>query len=812
MKSLAKLAVSYPWAAIAVTLAITLAMGSVIAIRGIQFNGSLESLARKDSDSQFYDQVKGAFGDDRVIVVALTTDDVFTPIFVNKLAKLTSELEAVHGVEEAQSLTNVKSIRRVGEDVVVDKLLPAGASAEQLESIRTGVVTDPIYVRNYVSADGRTAGINVFLKQMDESATRQVAREVSRIARASAGRDDLILAGVPIMDDVGINSMTQDMLLCSPLAALVCALIFFLAFRSVWGAVLPMGAIMIGITWTLGLMSLMNRSITIATLSLPIILFAVGGSYMFHVLNQYRLSMTGGLGGAAGRTTPDNPNRNQSWFEPIYPRAGDRKVDWLWGLRFILPAVLVSGLTVIAGFGALASSSIPTARDMGLFDTLGVAAILVITITFVPAMLTVIGPERLGIRPDGAERHHHPGPMTRLLGNVTSIVLHRPALVLGICGALVIAAAAGLSVLRVNTNYLKIFPASSRVARDTNRLHQTLAGVSTIELIVTGPPGMLYTPDALKNIDALENFARRQPGVDSTISIVDIIKRVSSTLDQRQAPDTIPGTEESIRRIYRDFLAGQRSVSRLAEVGENQNGSRAAIVVRTNIFGSDEVRSLIENVDRWSRDHLAPGLEARATGSVVLLNDASDAVGASQVSSLAIALTSIYVMMVALFASPLIGLVALIPNVVPVLWLFGFLGATGIPLDITTSLVATSALGLAVDNAVHMIRRYRQCSSEVGEDGWTMWLTMHRTGRPMILANLTLMAAFSVFMASSFVPVRLAGLLWVVTIAGCLGADLFLLPVLMKARFCRVGVAKATSRAPEALSGELVHQDAERFR
>ena len=811
MKSLAKLAVSYPWAVIAITLGITLAMGSVIAIRGIHFNGSLESLARKDSDSQFYDQVKGAFGDDRVIVVALTTDDVFTPQFVNKLAKLTSELEGVPGVEEAQSITNIKSIRRAGDDVVVDKLVPPGATEEELKALRAGVVTDPIYVKNYISEDGRTAGINVFLKQMDESATRQVAREVSRIARAGAGHDDLLLAGVPIMDDVGINSMTKDMLLCSPLAALVCAVIFFLAFRSVWGAVLPMGAIMIGITWTLGLMSLMNRPITIATLSLPIILFAVGGSYMFHVLNQHRLSMTGGLGGSGRGRTSKSVTQGQTWFEPLYPGAGDPKIDWLWGLRFILPAVLVSGLTVIAGFGALASSSIPTARDMGLFDTLGVAAILVITITFVPAMLTVIKPERMGISRTRVEHHHYPGLMTRVLGNVTSIVLHRPGLVLGVCGILVLAAMAGLTRLRVNTNYLKIFPASSRMVRDTNQLHERLAGVSTIELIVTGPPGMVYSPEALKNIDSLEKFVRVQPGVDSAISIVDIIKRVSSTLDPHQAPDAVPSTEESTRRIYQDFLAGQRSVSRLAEVGQNQSGSRAAIVVRTNIFGSDEVHRLIDSINRWSRDHLAPGLEARATGSVVLLNDASDAVGASQVSSLAIALTSIYIMMVALFASPLIGLVALIPNVVPVLWLFGFLGATGIPLDITTSLVATSALGLAVDNAVHMIRRYRQCSSEVGEDGWTMWLTMHRTGRPMILANLTLMAAFSVFMASSFVPVRMAGLLWVVTIAGCLGADLFLLPVLMKARICRVGVDRAKTPVPEALSPELV-QDAERFR
>jgi predicted RND superfamily exporter protein len=809
MKKLAKLAVSQPWAVIGVTLAITLLMGTAIAIRGIHFNGSLGSLARKDSDSDFYDQVKSTFGDDRVIVVGLTTEDVFTPQFVAKLSKLTSDLAAIQGVEDAQSVANVKAIKRTGEDVIVDKLIPPGSSQADLSSIRAGVITDPLYLKNYISADGRTAGINVFLQQLQESEARRVAQEVARIARAEAGKDELILAGVPIMDDVGINSMTRDMLVCSPLAALVCAVIFFLAFRSVWGAVIPMGAILIGITWTLGVMSLMNRPITIATLSLPIILFAVGGSYMFHVLNQHRLSMTARMG-ATGGVAALRGRRHRSWVEPDYPAGSDLQTDWLWGLNFILPAVLVSGLTVIAGFGALASSTIPTARDMGIFDTLGVAAILMITITFVPALLTVIGPDRLGIRQDVAESHH-PGLMTRALGNVTSVVLYRKGVVLGVCGALVLLAIAGLARLRVNTNYLKIFPASSQVARDTRSLHERLAGVSTIELIVSGPEGALYKPGFLKDIDSLTKFAQSQPGVDSAISIVDIIKRVSAALNPGQEPDTVPDSDETIRTIYREYLEGQRSVSRLAEAKGASGGSRAAIVIRTNIFSSDEVRRLIAELDRWSHDHLAPGIEARATGSVVLLNDASDAVGASQLSSLAIALASIYIMMVALFGSPVIAVVALIPNLVPILWLFGFLGATGIPLDITTSLVATSALGLAVDNAVHMIRRYRQCSSEVGEDGWTMWLTMHRTGRPMILANLTLMAAFSVFMASSFVPVRLAGLLWVVTIAGCLAADLFLLPVLMKARISRVKVDSTRSRAPSIHSRELAHQDVERF-
>src|SRR5262249_33520610 len=150
--------------------------------------------------------------------------------------------------------------------------------------------------------------------------------------------------------------------------------------------------------------------------------------------------------------------QQQPWFEPPYPGAGNRLVDWLWGLSFILPAVVVSGLTVIAGFGALASSSIPTPRGMGLFDTIGVAASVIIPIPSVQAMLTVINPNRWGIR-EAQPVAHHPRAMTRALGSITSIVLYRPIAVLAVCGALIVLAVAGLSMLRVNTNYLKIFPA-----------------------------------------------------------------------------------------------------------------------------------------------------------------------------------------------------------------------------------------------------------------------------------------------------------------------------------------------------------------
>jgi predicted RND superfamily exporter protein len=801
--------VSKPRLIIATALSVTVLMAAAIVIRGIKFNGSLETLIQKGGDQEFYNKVRSTFGDDHVIIVGLTTGDVFTSDFIKRLDRLTSDLDAVKGVTETQSLANIKAVRRADGGLVLERLIPRDADDAVLSRLRAEVTHDPLYAKNIISEDGRTAAINVFLAPLDEVQTRRVAEDVERIARSESAGDELLLAGVPIMDARGIHSMVRDMLVCSPVAALMCLVVFFLAFRSFWGAVLPVSALLMGLVWVLGVMSLLGTPITIATLSLPTTLMAVGGSYMFHVLNQYRIS-TAELTQrrqAGGRQAPSRRTaKRQPGDGPAQVGADARpaqRAAWHCGLGFIGPAVLVSGLATMAGFGALASSSIPTVRDMGLFETGGVLAMLMLTLTFIPAVLMILPCGSLG--GVGSASRGRSRAFSRMLQNVTALILHRrPAIWAGTI-ILTVLIGAGLLRLVVNTDYLKIFPRSSETVQSAQKLHERLAGAAPVELVVSGRPGSIYDPSFLNGVESLEQFVRSRPDVDSAISVVDIVMRMNALLDSKAgAADSIPSDRGRVESIFRDYLSQEKSVSRLVDLGGS--GSDAVVVLRTNVFSSRDLKRLVTELDKWSRENLPAGMTVRATGSAILLNAASDAVGASQVSSLAIALTSIYLMMVVLFGSLVVGAIALIPNLLPILGFFGFLGWTGTPLDMTTSLVATAALGLAVDNAVHVIRRYRQCSGECRDEGSAMWQTMLRTGKPMILANVMLIAAFLIFVVSSFVPVRLAGVLWAVTITGCLAANLFFLPVLMKCKpFAKAALGRSRTPAGSASEVDVVY-------
>lgn len=754
-----RLVVSHPRSVIAVTLLITIGFAAAIFHRGISFNGSPETLSRNDSALEFFNEIRSSFGDDRVILVALTTEDVFTPAFLSRLERLTRSLASIEGVSSVLSLTNAPGISRSGDEIKIDRLIPRAASPDQLQSLKETVTRDPLYERLYVSTDGKTTSLSVFLKIVDEQRSQAITKEVERIARQEAGSDELLLAGIPVIDVRAIDSMIRDVLIISPVAFLLTFLIFLFAFRSLLGAALPMAAMLIACVWTVGLMSLLGRPFTFATVTLPAVLMAIGSCYIFHVLNQYRISM--------------------SKIDPAMSKE-KRLEAWIEGVKFIGPAVIVSATTTMAGFGALASSRVPTARDMGIFEAIGVFFLLLLSILFIPAALALASPHSLG-RAKKQEKDYATW-LNGFLRQATALVLYRRRTVLAVSILITLVTGAGMYWIRVNTDYLRIFPDKSDAVQQVLKFHERLAGAATIQIVVSGEKGAATDPEFLAALSRFQEFALAQPGVDTALSIADVLKRFNTVFDPN-AKTPFPDSKAKIASIFDDFLSQDELVSRVID----RDRSRAIIVLRIHLYGSNELRALTQKLEEWARANLPAGVTARATGSFILLNDASDALAASQTSSMAIAIISIYLMMVIMFRSFKTGLLALIPNLLPIICYYGFLGWTGITLDITTSLVASAVLGIAVDNAVHMIRRYRQSLEErtsgtESDEGWAMWLSLLRTGKPMVLGNLMLVGGNLLFMLSSFTPIRIAGLLWVITILACLAADLIFLPALMKTK------------------------------
>jgi predicted RND superfamily exporter protein len=468
-------------------------------------------------------------------------------------------------------------------------------------------------------------------------------------------------------------------------------------------------------------------------------MLAIGCSYMIHVVNQIGIADT----------------QQEVKNAPAALEAA---------MSFINLPVIVSALTIIAGFLSLAFTEIPAIRSTAIYAGIGAAFTMILSLTFIPAVLAILPARAM------AFRCALNGRMVKLLEDTGRWATSHQRLLY----ILTVISVLGVRRIKIDIDYFHFFKSNSETSLSLAEVNKRLSGAVVFELIVdTKQPNGIETPDVLRRIAELQGFAEQHrnsdgQGIGRALSIVDFIKHLNRAFNKNDAQQyAIPSDEKIITELLsdKDQLKGF-----LAE-----DGSKARILIRSNLSGSQAMAEAIRALEKRGRE-LLPEFRVYATGTFVLLNRTSDQIAGEQVQSIAIALVTIFLMLAILFRSLRVGLTALVPNLIPVLFFFGFMGWRGIPLNLTTSLVASVVLGLAVDNAVQFIVRFRRIQMEGFSLRDAIIESMRLSGRPIIYANIALAATFTVFAVSNFEPISSFGLLSAVTIIGCLVEDLVLLP------------------------------------
>jgi uncharacterized protein len=696
------------------------------------------------------------FGADDYLVVAVVADDIFALANLARLRALHKGIAQTKGVAEVLSLINVPYARSADGVVTAQQLIPELATDEQAQLVeaRRVATTDRLFAGNLVASDGRTAAFNILLQADLPTPLRHVVmRQLYELTR-QAGFQASYFAGDPFSQWRATEALKSDLRLFLPLTLLLIASLLWLSFRSLVAVMLPLVTIGLGLLWLLGLMAYTKARFTVLALMLPTLMLAIGCSYLIHVLNQ--IGIVSAACEAQGRGSGETARPISS--QMIIASA----------MGFINLPVIVSALTIIAGFLSLAFTPIPAIRTTAIYAALGAAFTMLLSLTFVPAVLVLLPPYALKLRVGLM------GGMVKLLAATGRWATAQQTLLYILTAIIVIVSLLGLRRIKIDIDYFHFFKPQSETSRGLAEINERLSGAVTFALIVTGDSaGALERTDVLRRIEQLQAFAEQQKdasgqGIDRTLSVVDFAKHLNRAFHDNEAQHyALPSDEE----VLQELLAHRAQLRGFF----TSDGRTARILVRSNLSGSQAMAGVIRTVEQRGRE-LLPEFRVFATGTLVLLNRTSDQIAGEQVQSISIALLTIFAMLALLFRSLRVGLTALVPNLIPVLFFFGFMGWRGIPLNLTTSLVASVVLGLAVDNAVQFIVRFRRLQSQTDDLRAAIIESMRLSGRPIIYANIALAVTFAVFAASNFEPISSFGLLSAVTIVGCLIEDLVLLP------------------------------------
>jgi len=700
----------------------------------LSFRTSVYDLLIEDlPDTAVYESLKAEFGSDEIIRLVVKADNIFTPAAFRKVEEISEKCAELKGVRRVISLPLIKK----------DIDPSAKMSLVQFETVVAPVA---LFQRNLISVDRKNTGITLILE--NEADPESVISAVDAIIESEADHLALYQIGMPLISRALVNYTVHDFQRLPVLTFVLIAAVLFFLLRNTARVLLPLMCVCVVLVWTFGFMGLMQLKLSLLTLIVPVFIIAVGTAYSLHTISEYA---------ATARDADSRPDAvTASYSHTAMPCA-------------------LAVFTTLFGLSALFVNRIPAINEFALFACFGMLSLLCVLLTLLPAVLVLMPLSDASSR----KADRVTAALGRFLDFIVRLNLHHQKIALSIIGLTALTASIGIFFIRIETNPVEYFRRDAPVSRNFHDIYQSLSGSFPVNVTVTSTETDYFENSRhLAEIKRLQEFLATLPKVDKTISFVDYLMLVNYTLNHYEPKFyALPAEDFEVRMAINNYktILGQDLYSRFMTPALNS----ANILMLTHLSSSDEFLNTREFILSFAGRHFSKHLNVEVTGFGMAVSASSQLLTSGQVKSLSISLVLIFGIMFLMFLSAKVGLIAILPNCFPILMNFGMMGWLGIKLSVATSLIASIAIGLAVDDTIHYLHRYNlEFKKDLDKDR-ALRDTIKQVGIPIVMTSLTIGIGFLVLMFSQFKPTAIFGFLMVFTMATALIGDLIILPALM---------------------------------
>jgi len=761
LDALAQASIRRPRLTLALLAGFTLAAAPGLARLEVRTDG--RALAPANDPAVRLDaEVRQHFGVRDPLVVLIETSHprgVWNPATMRHLKHLSDALAAAPGIgpEHVVSLaTERRDSVYPGTLTFRPYLDPLPDTPALMALLEQDVAAARIMTGTLVSADARAVSIVVGVPALDPAAAAAVDRAaIYQRVRAIAERlpvagDRVLVAGAPAAESLLGMHLLADLRLLVPLAVTVITLVFWRGCRRAWGTAAALAKIAATLVWTFGVMGWTGCPVYLTTAVLPVILVSICLADEIHIFMQYQRL----LGEPDGGGEP-----------PAAVRAT---------MRLLALPITLACLATAIGFLSFLASPQPAVRAFGIFAGLGTTFELLWSLTAIPATLTLLGPERMRrprpFAPAGAG----------LFRRLAAPLLRRRLAVLTLLALATAALGLGMRRLYVQDSWEDGFAAGSPFRLATTEVNRELLGTHVLlaRLRFAARPGAvpdapgagirggpLLDPAALRAVGAFEDFARAR---HETGGVLGPYGQLAAThylwMARRQGTRAIPDDPRRVARLLEVFelVRGRQQRREILDDGLRQ----ALVSIFLKEANYRDTARLMRALRDDQRRELAPrGASLDFAGDVAVSQAMIPAIVYTQVASTSLALLGSCVLLCLLFRSVRLGILALLPSSLAVLWVLGAMGWSGMPLGVATSMFCAIALGIGEDYAIHFLYRVRRAREEGRPDAVAHAFEL--AGPGIVSDTLTIALGFSVLLASHVPANARLGMVMAVALLGC---------------------------------------------
>lgn len=688
--------------------------------------------ARTADQRETASRLAAAFGDDETIVLAVRDARLLEADGIDRLRVLVRKVEKLDGVRGVRSVLDASEIVSGRFGAEPRPVVPEDGSATREDILRALSRTRDLF-GPLVGPEGDTAA--VFVAVDDQADVVPALRESAREAAGAAA--EVHVTGVAVLKHETSAYLLRDQRVILPASVFVFALLLATITRRVSGVVLPLATTAVTLVWTVGLMTTAGYSLNVITSLLPPVVMVISVATAVHLYQEW-ISLS--------RTR----ERGRALAIAVVDRVG-------------VPCALTA-LTTACGLASLLASEIPAVRELGGFAALGVSVSALVNLTLLPLALARLTPEK--------RRRAGPSRLTGVLDLTAAAAVRRPGRVLAAFAGITVIAAGGIAEVRNDTDLVSFLPEDAEVVRDVRWVDRELVGTGSLDLLIEARDGgRIDGPDDLDRLRRLGARIREIEGVTAVLGVVPFVERVHAAEHDLTAP-ALPRDAEEVDHAL-GLLSESAAAGDLARLVTDDR-KKARLAVRIRQVGTAAGERIVARIEEAVVATSGSRLMVTPVGSFQAMITDSNRLVSSQMRGLGLALLAVLICLGTYLRSLSLTIAACGPNVIPIVWCLGAMGYFGIALSTATTMVASVAMGIAVDDTIHYLAGFRR--HHRGDVAVAVRETTHRTGRVLVISSCVLAAGFWVGGLGSFRPTVWFSLLTGGTILSALVCDLVLLP------------------------------------
>jgi hypothetical protein len=566
MKKFTELVIKYRKIIIFITIFTTLVLGFFL--KDLTINSDILSyLPQDDPKVVLFNEVGDKFGGSSLAMVALESDDAFSHITLTRVNEITRQFKEIDEISHVMSLTDIIDIKKTEWGLEIGKLIDKDnipRDSEELFRLRNYALSKDMYRGNLISDDGK---ITVIIARLKEDADKlAIGRRMREIVEGTRGDEKIYYAGMPFQMIFLTDIIQSDLGKLIPLVILLVMGILFMSFRSLRGVFLPLSCVLMSTIWVLGIISLLKIPLTIASDAMPVLLVAIGSAYGIHMLSKYNEDV----------------------------RPGDSKIQ---GIKEALSEVgfpiLLACVTTLVGFLTFLSSNLNLIREFGVFTAMGVGFAMIISVTFLPAVLSFMKVKRIKRGTKKIEKEW----TTRMMDKLGEFVLRNAKLIVAFCMVVVLFSFFMVTRLSREVNMIDYFKKDSEIRQAEEMMEERLGGSIPVQIVVKGD---LKNPFVLKEMIRFEKFLEAQPDIRNPQSIADLICEMNWVVNGHH---TIPETREGVANLW-FFIEGNEILNQLI----TDDAMEALIQAKLGTVNTKQVIALVNQVEGYINKELRTDL------------------------------------------------------------------------------------------------------------------------------------------------------------------------------------------------------------